>query len=77
MQELLCIFFLFWFYSWNANAQQLITYPVRQIAIYSMHNKDYTLMARNVEVGGINMINSANYRYEPMVKPASLNAATE
>ena len=46
MQKLLSIFFLFCFYSLKTNAQQLVTYPVPQAVVYSMHNDDYTVKVR-------------------------------
>lgn len=46
MQKFLSLVFLFCFYSLITKAQQLITYPVPQAVVYSMHNDDYTVKVR-------------------------------
>lgn len=46
IQKILFIVFLFCFRSLKTNAQQLITYPVPQAVVYSMHNDDYTVKVR-------------------------------
>jgi hypothetical protein len=38
--------FLFCFHVLETNAQELITYPVPQAVVYSMHNDDYTVKVR-------------------------------
>ena len=43
MQKLFFLFSLFCLVSCNATAQQLLTYPVPQAVVYSMHNDDYTV----------------------------------
>lgn len=46
MQKLLFIFSPFCLFNWRTTAQQLITYPVPQAVVYSMHNDDYTVKVR-------------------------------
>jgi len=46
MQKLLPLFSLLCFCCFKANAQQLVTYPVPQAVVYSMHNDDYTVKVR-------------------------------
>ena len=46
VQKIFFLFFLFCFYGLKTNAQQLITYPVPQAVVYSMHNDDYTVKVR-------------------------------
>jgi hypothetical protein len=46
MQKFLSLIFFLGFYGLKTNAQQLITYPVPQAVVYSMHNDDYTVKVR-------------------------------
>jgi len=46
MQKVLTLIFFLCFYGLKTNAQQLITYPVPQAVVYSMHNDDYTVKVR-------------------------------
>jgi hypothetical protein len=46
MQKFLSLIFFLCFYCLKTNAQQLITYPVPQAVVYSMHNDDYTVKVR-------------------------------
>jgi hypothetical protein len=46
MQKFLSLIFFPGFYCLQANAQQLITYPVPQAVVYAMHNDDYTVKVR-------------------------------
>ena len=43
------IFLMILFYCSTAYAQELITYPVPQAVLYSMHNDDYTVQVRKPE----------------------------
>jgi hypothetical protein len=46
MQKFLSLIFFLCFYCLKTTAQQLITYPVPQAVVYSMHNDDYTVKVR-------------------------------
>jgi hypothetical protein len=45
-QKILFLIFFLCFYGLKTTAQQLITYPVPQAVVYSMHNDDYTVKVR-------------------------------
>lgn len=46
MHKFLSLIFLLCFYCLKTSAQELITYPVPQAVVYSMHNDDYTVKVR-------------------------------
>ena len=46
MQKFFLLFFSVCFYCLKTKAQELITYPVPQAVVYSMHNDDYTVKVR-------------------------------
>lgn len=46
IQKFLCLALFICFYNLRTRSQQLITYPVPQAVVYSMHNDDYTVKVR-------------------------------